>query len=58
MMPGELRSGNATAANWQLYNQTQFTGDKAVGFQPMGWVYVPDRCQNFNHQGPGTVGFC
>jgi hypothetical protein len=55
MLPGTLRSGNASAANWQMFNQTEFTGDKAVGFQQMGWVYVPERCQDMNQQGPGSA---
>ena len=53
MMPGELRPGTATQANWHMFEQTEFAGDKAVGFQKMGWVYVPERCQDSNNQGPG-----
>jgi hypothetical protein len=55
MMPGTLRPGNASASNWLMFNQTEFTGDKAVGFQEMGWVYVPERCQDINQQGPGSA---
>lgn len=39
MMPGELKTGNASAANWRTFEQAEFTGDKAIGFQKMGWVY-------------------
>lgn len=48
-----LRLGTATAAHWSAFDQTEFF-DQAVGFQNLGWVYVPNRCQNLNGQGPGS----
>ena len=44
MMPGELKPGNASASHWMMFEQAEFTGEKAIGFQKMGWVYVPERC--------------
>ena len=44
MMPGELKTGNATRDNWIMFDQAEFAGEKAIGFQAMGWVYVPSRC--------------
>lgn len=44
MMPGELKGGNATKNNWMTFDQAEFSGHKPIGFQNMGWVYVPQRC--------------
>ena len=53
-----MKAGNATDANWYAFDQTEFytatPDDKAFGFQAEGWVYVPERCQNINGQGPGS----
>ena len=52
-----MRTGvNATAAHWLTFDQSEFQdGSKAVGFEKLGWVYVPSRCQNLNDQGPGSA---
>ena len=50
-----MAAGNATSANWLAFNQSEFQGDKEVGFGELGWVYVPSRCQNLNDEGPGSA---
>jgi hypothetical protein len=50
-----MAPGNATSANWLAFNQSEFQGNKQVGFGELGWVYVPSRCQNLNDEGPGSA---
>ena len=50
-----MRATSSAPANWMAFNQSEFAdGVSAVGFQPSGWLYVPERCRDLNGQGPGS----
>ena len=50
-----MRSESAKPANWLSFDQTEFADERgAVGFERLGWIYVPERCQDLNGQGPGA----
>ena len=49
------RSGAAAASNWRTFEQDEFGDERGrVGFQPLGWVYVPNRCEDLNGEGAGA----
>ena len=49
-----MRRGEARAANWARFDQTEFATYGEAGFQRSGWAYVPERCRDLNGQGVGA----
>ena len=43
-----MKAGVAKESSWVAFDQGEFSdpnGDGEVGFQPQGWVYIPERCR-------------